>query len=719
VYSHRPPETSRGMAALAKAAAWPPHSKAAIPCELPPEYCRAAPREFVTPPETSRGMAALAKAAAWPPHSKVETSAPPAPYYRHRADIERIRRMHLRRIMTLAVVLASLAGAAAQAQSRERSAIPDQHKWNLTDLYPNDEAWRAAKDKVAARIPEIRKYKGTLGQSPAQMLAAADLLNDLNKEYSRVYVYASLAADADTRVGKYQAIRQQMNQLGATFGAETSFVEPEILKLDPATIDTFIAREPKLQLYSFYLHDILRRKAHTLSEGEEKIIADAGLMSPGPGETYSTFTNSDFPYPTVTLADGSTRKLDLATFAVSRTLPNRDDRQKVFDAFFGALGTYRNTLGTTMNAEVQKDVFYMKARKYPSTLDAALDTDAIPTSVYTKLIDGVNANIGTFHRYLKLRKRMLGLSELHYYDLYAPLVGNVQLDYPIEEAKKNILGALAPLGTGYTSVIEKAFNDRWIDLYPNVGKRSGAYSNGGAYDIHPYMLINYNGKYDDMSTVAHELGHTMQSYFSNKTQPYATSNYPIFVAEVASTFNEALLSDYMLRKIKDPATRLSLLGNYLENMKGTVFRQTQFAEFELRMHQMAEKDEPLTGDSLDQLYMGIVKKYYGSDQGVVIVDDVVKHEWAYIPHFYRPYYVYQYATSGTASAALSEKVLSGDANATRKYLAFLSAGGSKYPIDLLRDAGVDMTTSEPLELTMKKLNRVMDEMESILKGMGK
>ncbi|HEY4639969.1 MAG TPA: oligoendopeptidase F, partial [Thermoanaerobaculia bacterium] len=460
--------------------------------------------------------------------------------------------------------------------------------------------------------------------------------------------------------------------------------------------------------------DLLRRQAHTLSEPEEKIIADAGLMSSAPSDVYGVFTNADFPFPTITLADGTTRKLDLATFSVSRSLPNRDDRKKVFDAFFGALGDYRGTIGTALHAEVQKDLFYMRARKYPTTLDAALEPDAIPTSVYTKLIDGVNANLPTFHRYLNLRKRMLGLSDLHYYDLYAPLVGNVKLEYSLDEAKKNILGAVAPLGTGYTSVIERAFNERWIDLYPNAGKRTGAYSNGGAYDVHPYMLINYNGRYDDVSTVAHELGHTMQSYFSNKNQPYPTAGYPIFVAEVASTFNEALLIDYMLKHITDDKARLSLLGNYLEGIKGTMFRQTQFAEFELRIHEMAEKNVPLTGEALDKLYLEITRKYYGHDKNVCVVPDYIAHEWAFIPHFYLNFYVFQYATSFTASEALASKVLAGDPAATKRYLAFLSAGGSKYPIELLKDAGVDMTTSEPLQLTLKKMNEVMDEMEKLL-----
>ena len=309
------------------------------------------------------------------------------------------------------------------------------------------------------------------------------------------------------------------------------------------------------------------------------------------------------------------------------------------------------------------------------------------------------------------------MQELHYYDLYAPLVKTADTHYTVEESEKYILEALAPLGPEYAAAAKRAFAERWIDFYPTEGKASGGYMSGNAYDVHPYILLNYNGKYTDMSTIAHELGHSMQSYFSNKAQPYPLARYPIFVAEVASTFNEALLIEYMLKKIDDPAVKLSLLGNYLENIKGTVFRQTQFAEFELRMHQMAEKGEPLTGDAISKLYADIVKKYYGQDQGVCIVDDYVAYEWAFIPHFYNNFYVYQYATSFTASSALSEKVLSGQPGATEHYLAFISSGGSKYPIELLKDAGVDMTTDEPLELTVKKMNRIMDEIEKLLAEM--
>jgi oligoendopeptidase F len=332
-----------------------------------------------------------------------------------------------------------------------------------------------------------------------------------------------------------------------------------------------------------------------------------------------------------------------------------------------------------------------------------------------RLIEGVNRSLPTFHRYLRLRKRMMGITDsLHYYDLYAPLVAEVDLRYTPEEAQKHVLASVVPLGADYASVVQRAFGSRWIDFYPTAGKRSGAYSNGGAYDVHPYMLLNYLGQYNDMSTLTHELGHTMHSYYSNKTQPYATAGYQTFVAEVASTFNEALLLDHMLKQIKDDNTRLSLLGNYLENAKSTVFRQTQFAEFELRMHEMGEQGQPITGDALAKLYTDITKRYYGHDAGICVVDDYVGHEWSYVPHFYRDFYVFQYATSFTAAEALSARVLAGDEAATKRFLTFLSSGGSKYPIELLKDAGVDMTTDEPLDLTIRKMNQVMDEMETIL-----
>ncbi len=600
------------------------------------------------------------------------------------------------------------------SQERDRSKIPDKYKWDLTALYPSDEAWHRAKEELIAEIPTLREGQGNLASSAAALADALENQSRLEKELTRLYLYAALVSDQDTRDSSRQAMKQEMIQIGSNFGAECAYVEPEILKMEPELIQEFITKEPRLKVYKQILDDIVRRREHTGTDAEEKLLAAAGIMASAPSSIFGIFSDADFPFPTVVLSDGKSVKLDKAAFSLHRASPIREDRQKVMAAFFETMGTYRATFGTMMNSKLQASGFYFRSHKYGSGLEASLDGNNIPTSVYMQLIQGVGRNLPTFHRYLKMRRRMMGVPELHYYDLYAPLVASVNLKFSVEESEKHILTSLAPLGSEYEAGARRAFTERWIDLYPNEGKTSGAYSAGDAYDVHPYMLLNYNGKYDDMSTLTHELGHTMHSYFSNKTQPYPLSSYPIFVAEVASTFNEALLIDYMLKTINDGPTRLLLLGNYLEGIKGTVFRQTQFAEFELRMHELVEKGHPVTGDSLDKLYDEIVKKYYGHDQGICIVDDYVAHEWSYIPHFYNDYYVFQYATSFTASSALSEKVLSGNPEATRKYLKFISSGRSKYPIDLLKEAGLDMTSDEPLELTMRKVNRVMDEIDKVL-----
>ena len=606
----------------------------------------------------------------------------------------------MKRTLIAAVVI--VCSVVAFAQERDRAKTPEQYKWNLADIYASDGAWRSAKEKFAAELSSMKQFEGKLASSASALADALDRQSALDKDLSRIYAYASLLADEDTRDSQHQGMRQEMTQLASAFGAQTAFIEPELLRAGKPALDRLVASEPRLKVYRFYIEDVARRAAHTLSADDERLLADAGPMASTAADAF------------VTLSDGRTVKLDQAAFNDLRALPNRGDREKVMSSFFTALGGFRRTFGTTMNGEVQKVLFFSKARRYTAALEASLDSANIPVSVYTRLVDGVNRNLPAFHRYLKLRKRILGVPELHYYDLYAPLVGSVKLEYTPEEAQQIVLEAVAPLGPDYRTTIERAFKERWIDLLPNEGKRSGAYSNGGAYDVHPYMLINFMGKYADVSTLAHELGHTMQSYFSNRTQPYPLAGYPIFVAEVASTFNESLLIDSVLKKIKDDDTRLALLGNYLENIKGTMFRQTQFAEFELRMHEMGAKRQPITGDALAALYLDITKKYYGDAQGICRVDDYVAHEWSFVPHFYRDFYVFQYATSFMASEALAAKVKAGDRSATERYLRFLSAGGSKYPIDLLRDAGVDMTADEPLDLTIKTMNRVMDEMEAIL-----
>ncbi len=600
------------------------------------------------------------------------------------------------------------------SQTRERADVAVEHTWNVADLYASNDLWKATKAGLSAEFPAILRYKGKLAQSPLELLGCLQLRSKWSRTFTQLYVYAGLLSDQDTRDADALSMRQEMAQMAVDFSTQLAFIEPEIAAMPGETIDLFLQKEKGLDDYKLYLYDIQRRKAHKLSEKEEKLIAEAGLMADAPYSIYSIFSNAELAYPTVMLSDGTEVLVDQAGYGRYRALPNRQDRERVFEAFFNTLQQYRRTFGAQLYANLKKDMFYARARNYANTLESALDENNIPVTVYHNLIDNINRNLPTFHRYLQLRKRMLGVDTLKYSDLYAPVVKGVDLQYDYPEAKEMILAALKPLGKPYTEVLNEAFANRWIDLYPTTGKRSGAYSNGSAYDVHPYILMNYNGQYDAVSTLAHELGHALHSHFSNNTQSYPKADYPIFVAEVASTLNEALLIDYMLKRIKEDEVRLSLLMSYLDHVKGTLFRQTQFAEFELRIHEAAERGEPLTDALLTRLYSDIFKKYYGHDAGVCVVDDLYTLEWAYIPHFYYNYYVYQYSTAFTASTALSQKILTGEAGAVERFLQFIAAGGSDYPIALLKTAGVDMTTAEPFEKAMGAMNKTMDEIEKIL-----
>ncbi len=620
----------------------------------------------------------------------------------------------LKVFIAVLILLIAFSQTQALSQTRERSEVRAEYKWKLEDLYETDQAWNEAKEKLIAGFDEIEKYKGKLAESASELLACLEFNSDISKEFGRLFSYASMKSDEDVRDSKYLAKKQEMQQLGTDYSSKAAFITPEIAAMDKQKIDAFIKQEPGLKIYKMPLYDILRMKPHTLSEKEEKILAEAGLLADGPSSIFGVFSNAELPYPKIELSDGTVAELTKAGYARYRALPNRIDREAVFQAFWEAFNKFKGTFGTQLYANVKKDMFYARTRNYESSLYSALDQDNIPTGVYIALIENVTNNLDSFHRYLDLKKRMLDVETLKYSDVYAPVVKGVDLKYTYDQARELILDSLSPLGEDYQKVVAGAFEKRWIDVYPTPGKRAGAYSNGNVYDVHPYILLNYNGQYDDVSTIAHELGHTMHSYYANKYQPYPTADYSIFVAEVASTFNEALLIHKMLDEIKDDDTRLSLLMNYLDGIKGTVFRQTQFAEFELRIHEKAEKGEPLTGDVLNELYGEILKKYYGHEKGVCHIDDLYNVEWAYVPHFYYNFYVYQYATSFTASTALAEKVLGKEEGAIEKYIEFLSSGGSDYPIELLKKAGVDMTGSEPFNKTMVAMNRTMDEIEAIL-----
>jgi len=615
-------------------------------------------------------------------------------------------------LMIGALIMFSFAKT-GEADKKKKSEIDEKYTWDLTDVYETDKAWEENFNEISKRIKDLKKYKGKLDQSGETLLECLELQSELSKEYSRLYSYASMRYDQDTRVSKSQAMKQKMSQLGTDFSTTTSYIDPEILKISKDKIERFLREVKDLEKYEFYLKDLVRQKEHYRDAEEEEIIANASLISGGPSSVHGIFTNADFPYPTIELHDGEEAYLDAAGYSKYRDVPHRGDRKEVFNAFFGSLNKYRRTLGTLLNSQVKKDYFYTKVRNYESCLERALSANNIPVEVYHKLIDNVHDNLDTFHRYLELRRELMGLDTLKYYDLYAPITEKLDVSYEYDEAKKMILDALEPMGEKYRTRVKKAFENRWIDVYPSKGKRSGAYSNGSIYDVHPYILLNYNKSYGDVSTVIHELGHAMHSYYSNENQPYPTSDYAIFVAEVASTMNEILLFHHYYESLEDDQKKLSTLVNYLEGIRQTVFRQTQFAEFELRIHEMVEKGIPLTGDKLNETYDEIVKKYYGHDKNVCRIPDYIKAEWAYIPHFYYNFYVYQYSTSYTAATALSKKIMEGDKEAVDRYTKFISAGGSDYPINILKEAGADLTTSDPFELTMKEMNWTMDQIEKI------
>lgn len=596
----------------------------------------------------------------------------------------------------------------------DRHQVPGERKWNLAELFPSDDAWRTAKAELAAEVDRAETGKGTLASSAAALAAALEAQSELRKRLLRLWSYASMRADEDTRDAGALAMKNEISQLSTDLAARSAWIDPEILALEPATLERFFAGEPRLAAYRYPISDLLRRRAHILGESEERILADAGLMADGPLAIHELLVDADLPRPEVTLSTGERVALDPSSFARHRASPVRADREQVFAAYFGGLDRFRRTFGAALDANVKRDVFFARARKYGSAVERALDGDAIPVAVYEQLIANAEAHLATFHRSLELRRRILGVERLRYSDLYAPLVAEVDRQYTIEEAERLVADACSPLGGEYVALLERAFRERWIDWLPSPGKRSGAYSNGVAVEVHPYVLMNWNGRYDDVSTLAHELGHALHSYLSNRAQPFPTARYSIFVAEVASTLDEALLWERMLAATSERDARLALLGRFLEATKGTLFRQTQFARFELEIHRAVERGEALTGDALAERYLAIARAFYGHDAGVCEVGDEVAAEWAYVPHFYYDFYVFQYATSFTASNALAERILAGEEGAVERVLELLRAGGSDDPVALLRRAGVDLTTAEPFALTLRKAERVMDEMERLL-----
>jgi oligoendopeptidase F len=619
---------------------------------------------------------------------------------------------------TLVAILIALAPTTSRAL--ERSQVPQKYQWKLGDLYASEAAWSTAKAGLEKRIPALSHFQGRLGASPESLAIAIDAVMKIDRDLAQLNAYASMLSDQDVRVANHVAMKQSAGKLYVDYGAAASFFQPEILSIGADKVRKFIASDPKLKPYKMYLEDILRQAPHTLNASEEKIVAQAGLMASAGQDIRDVFSNAEMPYPDVRLSNGERVRLDAQAYTAYRQSTNRADRDSVFRAFWTKHQEFQGTLAAALNAEVRSHVFTRDVRHYKSCVEAALFANNIPPRVYTQLLDDVHTNLPTLHRYLKLRKRMMGVDTLRYEDLYAPIVKSVDLKYTPEQANEIVLAAVAPLGKDYVSTLDNGMTGGWIDWMATTGKASGAYSSG-AYGVHPYQLQNFTGLYDEVGTLAHESGHSMHTYLADTHQPYVNHNYATFVAEVASTLNENLLFHYMLDRTKDKATRLFLLGTYLDNQRTTLFRQTLFAEFELRIHEMGEKGESLTGEALDKLYLELLRRYYGDAQGVCKVKPLYGVEWAYIPHFFYNFYVYQYATSIVASTSLArgirEEAAMKPARTTRRdaYLAMLAKGGSEYPIDELKGAGVDMTTPAPFQAAIKEMNSVMDEMERLLK----
>jgi oligoendopeptidase F len=608
---------------------------------------------------------------------------------------------------------------AGSAQALERTEVPARYQWDLKDLYVDDAAWVAGKQELVQSLPSLGAWQGKLGASADSLLEGMIAWELASRRADRLYAYAFQLYSQDTRVARSMQMQQEMLQVYNQFQSKVSFMRPEILAVGREKIDAFLAAEPRLRQYRMYFDDILRAAPHTLSPAEEQVFTRMSSLGATGSTVQSVFRSADMPFPEITLSSGEKVRLDAAGYEKYRASSNKVDRDAAFKAFWTRYNEFTRTYAATLNAAVEASVAHRDVRRFPTTLDASLFDYNIPRSVYTQLLADVNANLPTLHRYLRLRQKIMGLPQLGYEDLYAPIVQQVHLEWTPEQAMALTLDSFAPLGKDYVAVLRQGYADRWVDFMPNTGKSPGAFSNT-VYGVHPYQLTNFNGAWNDVSTLAHESGHSMHSYLSNAKQPYATANYSLFVAEVASTLNENLLFHHALDQTKDDRTRLFLLASYLDSMRTTLFRQTLFAEFEMKMHEAVERGEALTGESLSRMYLELLRRYYGHDQGVMKVDELYAAEWAYIPHFYRPFYVYQYATSMIGGMQLADGMIgkaavkSGKATASRAaYLRLMEAGSSKYPIELLQDAGVDMTTSGPFNAAMREMNAIMDEIERI------
>jgi len=585
-------------------------------------------------------------------------------------------------------------------------------RWNLAEVYPSLAAWNADAVKLEAQLTEFAACKGHLGDSAARFRQCLDLQADLTKRYYRLGLFSGEQLAEDTGSGPSLELDQRADILGNKLKEAGAFVDPEVLHLGKARVAQFLSEDRGLAIYRFPLDRILRRAPHTLSDEGEALVARFGLMNDAGSSAYSILTNADIPWPKLKIGSEDVT-LDDSAYTKYRAGADRDERKRVMDAFFATYKTYERTLGVNLYSQLKQDAVYSKVRQYPDSITRVLDDNHVPVAVFDTLIAQTNANLPTLHRYFRLRAKLLGVPQLQYYDIYPPLVHG-DYRFPLVTGRQLVLDAVAPLGKDYVQTMRTGFDSRWMDTYPRPHKLSGAHMADYAYDVHPYVLTNYNDDYDSVTTIAHEWGHAMHSYLASHAQPFVTAHYPIFIAEIASTFNEELLLQRMLKEAKTDDERLFYLGTSLEQMRGTFFRQAMFAEFERAVHARADGGEPLSGEALTKTYCDILKRYHGVKEGVMAIDDLYCVEWSYVPHFYNAFYVYQYATSIAASSLFAQKVGRGEPGALERYLDLLRAGGSDYPYELVKTAGVDLATPAPYQALVARMNSIMDEIEAIL-----
>lgn len=595
-------------------------------------------------------------------------------------------------------------------KTKERNEIEEKYKWDVSKIFKTDADWEKEYQSLKEDVKQIIKYKGKLTESSKTLAETLKLYMDLSERIGKMYVYSGLRHDEDSREPKYQEINKKAISLVTEASSYSSFLSAELVKANPETIRNYLTENEDLKLYEKFLENILRKKDHILSEGEEEILSKLYEVNDNAASIFSIFMNADIKYPKVKVEGGGEVELTSGNYTVIIESKDRDVRKGAFEAKYKTINSFINTLGQTLAGEVKKNVVMADIRNFNTAREAALFENNVPVSVYDSLLESVHKNIGGLHRFMDLRKRIMGYDELHMYDIYTPILGDVEMNFTFEEAREIVLDALKPLGEEYQAALKEGFENRWVDVYENTGKRSGAYSSG-TYGTDPYILLNYHETLDNVFTLAHELGHSIHSYFTKKYQPYVYGNYPIFLAEVASTLNENMLVNYFLEKEKDPAKKRYIINQFLDTIRGTLYRQTQFAEFEKIIHEYVEAGGAITHEYLSEEYFKLNKFYYGSS---IISDDQIKLEWARIPHFYYNFYVFQYATGISASIALSNKILKEGEPALNNYLNFLKSGSTEYPVETLKKAGVDMTTTEPVDSALKLFNEMIDKFEELM-----